>query len=157
MNMKTLVLLLIVLASSISLFSQSKVIKSGLYLVLPKDSCSAQNNKNTVIISSDTLCLGQNAVIGVKDIDSCITRSSRLDGKEMYVLNIKLKDAARLKFKNITEKNVGRGIAMVIRGDVVMSAVIRDPVTSGRLTVSGAKPGKIKEWGKELRKEIEKK
>ena len=72
----------------------------------------------------------------------------------MYVLNIKLNEAATSKFKEITGKNVGKKIAMVINNKVVMAATIRDPVTSGMLTISGESEQVIKEWAKELEKEM---
>jgi preprotein translocase subunit SecD len=152
--MKISALFFVVIASSLNIFSQSKGNETGLYLAASQDSCYGQNNKNTVVFSSDTLCLEQNPIITVKDIESCETETSRLDGKEMYILNIKLKAAAAEKFKIITEKNVGKTIAMIIDKKVIMAGVIRDPITSGMLAVSGEKEQIIKEWGKELKKEI---
>jgi len=72
----------------------------------------------------------------------------------MYVLNIKLKEAAASEFEKITEDNVGKKIAMIINNEVILNAVIRDPITSGMITVSGETEEKIKELGIALQKEI---
>lgn len=37
---------------------------------------------------------------------------------------------------------------------VVIAVVIRDPITSGRLTISGETRPVIQEWGMKLKKEI---
>ena len=155
--MRTLILLFTIIVSSLNIFPQTKDIDTGLYLVVSKDSCSAQNSKNTIVFLSDTLCLEQNPIITVNDIESYKTLTSTLDGKEMYVLNIKLNKSAVLDFKKITEKNVGKKMAMVINKEVVMAAIIRDPITSGMLTISGETEQTIKGWAKKLEKEIGKK
>ncbi len=152
--MKTIILSFIIITSAFNIMSQTKPVETGLYLVLSSDTCSGQKDKNTIVYLSDTLCLSEKPVITVKDIESCNTRNAILDGNELYVLNIALKDSAKEKFKKITEQNVGKKMAMIIDNEVVMAAVIRDPVTSGKLTVSGAKKEKIKELGIKLRQEI---
>lgn len=43
---------------------------------------------------------------------------------------------------------------MIIDKNVVMAPVIRDPVTNGRLTVSGERGPELKTLGEKLRKEI---
>ena len=149
-----LALIFFITISSLNIFPQSKVIDTGLYLVISTDSCSGQNNNNIIVFSPDTLCLGDKPIITVKEIESYKTQTSTLDGKEMYVLNLKLNEAATSKFKEITKKNVGKKIAMVINNKVVMAATIRDPVTSGMLTISGESEQVIKEWAKELEKEM---
>lgn len=148
-----MLILLFIIISSINIFSQSKSLRTGVYLAAPKDSCTGKNNE-VMVYSSDTLCLKKIPIISVKDIDSCISETSKLDGKEMYVLNIKLKEAAKLEFKKITENNIGKKIVMLIDKKIVMAGVIRDPVTSGMLTISGASKKEIKTWEKELKKEI---
>ncbi len=152
--MKSQILFLILIISALNIFPQSRSIETGLYLSIPRDSCSAQNNKNTIIYLSDTLCLEQNPVITVNDIDYCSTGTAKLDGNELYVLNIKLKKTAASKFKEATEQNVGKRMVMIIDKEAVMAAVIRDPVTSGRLTVSGVKRQKIDELKTKLQHEM---
>ena len=153
-NLKILTLIFVTLISLVNIYSQSKDIVTGLYLVVSEEPCNKQNVNNTIVFSSDTLCLEQNPVITVNDIESYIAENSLLDGDEMYVLNIKLNEAASLKFEEITGENVGQKMAMVINKKVIMAAVIRDPVTSGRLTISGEDKQEIDEWVKELEKEI---
>ena len=149
--MKKMILLFILLFSSLNIFPQTRTIETGLYLVLSKDSCAGENDKNTIVYLSDTLCLEQKPIITVNDIDTYNTETANLDGNELYVLNIALKDSAKIKFKEVTTQNVGKRMALVIDQKVVMAAVIRDPVTTGRLTVSGEEKQKIKEWAEKLK------
>jgi SecDF, P1 head subdomain len=153
-NMKSLIIIFIIITSSLNIFSQIKTIETGLYLVISPDSCTKQTNKNTIVYLSDTLCLEEKPVITVNDIESSNTGMTKLDGNELYVLNIALKESAKLKFKAVTEQNVGKRMVIVIDNQVVMAAVIRDPVTTGRLTVSGEKEQVIKELGIELNQEM---
>ncbi len=154
--MKMLMMLIVVITSAASILPQSKNIETGLYLVAAKDSCSDQN-KNLVVYLSDTLCLMQKPVITKGDIEYCETVKSKLDNNEVYALNIKLNASAALKFKKVTEQNVGKMMAMIIDNKVVMAAVIRDPVTSGRLTISGQSEEETLRLGKMLEEEIHKK
>lgn len=155
--MKTSILLFCIIISAVNIFPQTKPIEPGLYLVLTKDSCNGQTYKNTIVYLSDTLCFGQKPVITVNDIEACNTGTANLDGHKLYVLNIALKKSAKLKFKKITKRNVGKKMAFVIAREVVMAAMIRDPVTSGRLTVSGEKKQKIKLWAEKLQAAMHKK
>ncbi len=99
----------------------------------------------------------QKPVITKGDIEYCETVKSKLDNNEVYALNIKLNASAALKFKKVTEQNVGKMMAMIIDNKVVMAAVIRDPVTSGRLTISGQSEEETLRLGKMLEEEIHKK
>ena len=153
--MKTSILSFILIISALCIFPQSKSIESGLYLSLPRDSCSTQNNAYTIVYSSDTLCLKQDPVFTANDINYCDTGTAKLDGNEMYVLNIKLNEQAAIKFKEATERNVGKRMVMIIDNEAVMAPVIRDPVTNGRLTVSGDTKQKIDELKMKLQKEMQ--
>ena len=151
--MKTYVIILMIAAAA-AILPQSKGIETGLYLVLPKNSHSMKNSAYKVIYLSDTLYLKPKAILTVNDIESSSTDSTNLDGKEAYVLNIKLKSSAAIKFKTVTAENVGRKLALVIDNKVVMAAIIKDPITTGRLTVSGESAAEIKSLGIKLSKEI---
>jgi preprotein translocase subunit SecD len=155
--MKTLILLLGILITSLNIFPQNKTIESGLYLVISKGSCKKTQNNIRIKYASDTLCLEQKPEITLGDIESCNTGTQNMDGNEIYALNISLKESAKIKLKEITEKNIGKRMALVIDKEVVMAAMIRDPITTGRLTVSGAKAGEINSWTRKLREEIYKK
>ncbi len=148
--MKSLIIFFIAVIASSNIFSQEKSIQTGLYLVTAKDSCYGQKNNHTAIYDNDTLCLEQKPVFTVKDISYCDTATANLDGNELFVLNIALNDYAKIKFKEITEANVGKKMAMVVDGEVIMAAVIRDPVTIGRMTVSGENKEKINEWAMKI-------
>ena len=149
--MKKMILFFIIFSSTFALFSQTKTIESGLYLVLSRDSCFNQSKVNTIVYLSDSLCLEKNPIIDIRDIDTCFTATANLDGNELFVLNVALNKSAKLKFAKITEQNVGKKMAMIIDQKVVMAAVIRDPITSGQLTISGDKEEEIKMWAEKLR------
>jgi preprotein translocase subunit SecD len=152
--MKKMILFFIIFSSTFALFSQTKTIESGLYLVLSRDSCFNQSKGNTIVYLSDSLCLEKNPIINIRDIDTCFTAIANLDGNELFVLNIVLNTSAKLKFKKITEQNVGKKMAMIIDQKVVMAAVIRDPITSGQLTISGDKEKEIKMWAEKLQQAV---
>ena len=155
--MKTIILLVSILIISINIFPQNKKIESGLYLVMSKGSFKETKNNIKIIYASDTLYLEQRPEITVGDIDSFNTGTQIMDGNKIYALNISLKDSAKIKLKKITGKNIGKRLALVIDKEVVMAAIIRDPITSGRLTVSGAKANEINSWAEKLRQAINKK
>jgi preprotein translocase subunit SecD len=155
--MKKMILFFIIITSTFTLFSQTKTIESGLYLVLSRDSCSNQSKGNTIVYLSDSLCLEKNPIIDIRDIDTCFTATANLDGNELFVLNVALNKSAKLKFKKITEQNVGKKMAMIIDQKVVMAAVIRDPITSGRLTISGDKEKELKLWADKLQQAMREK
>jgi preprotein translocase subunit SecD len=155
--MKTIIIFVSILIISVNIFPQNKIIESGLYLVISKGSCKKTQNNIKIKYASDTLCLEQKPEITVGDIESCNTGAQIMDGNEIYALNISLKESAKIKLKEITEKNTGKRMALVIDKEVVMAAIIRDPITSGRLTVSGAKAEEINSWAAKLREAIDKK
>ena len=151
--MKTMLFFFIIILSASNIYSQVKDIETGLYLVLPHDSCTGKNNKHTIEFLSDTLCIAPEPVISVKDIESCMTDSLKLEGKKQYSLNIKLKESASLRFKEITTENVGKKLVFIIDNKVVMAPVIRDPITSGRLSIYDEYPV-IKELRMKLKQEM---
>lgn len=154
--MKKLFLIFILMIPVLNVFPQTKGIETGLYIVIPKDSCSKQENVYKIAYQSDTLCIKHKPIITVKDIESCFTDSTKLDGKKAYALNIKLKKSATEKFKTITKENVGKRIAMIIDKKVVMAPILKDPIITGRLTVSGEKGPLLKEMGMKLNMELKK-
>lgn len=155
--MKTLMILISILITSVNVFPQNKIIESGLYLVISKSSCKKIQNNIKIKYGSDTLCLEQKPEIAVGGIESCNTGTEKMDGNEIYALNIGFKESAKIKLKEITEKNIGRQMALVVDNEVVMVAMIRDPITNGRLTVSGAKANEINSWAGKLREAMDKK
>jgi preprotein translocase subunit SecD len=152
--MKILFILLITLFPVSNSFSQEKNIETGLYLIIPPDSCLGKSNIHAVKYLSDTVCIGEQPVIRVRDIESCITDSSKINSNEVYFLNIKLKNSVVSKFKEVTAKNTGKKLALVIDSKIVSAPVIRDPITSGRMTFGGDKEPIIKELGVKLREKM---
>lgn len=152
--MKTL-LLFIIISSALNTYSQVKEIETGLYLVIPEDSCKRGNYKHTFESFIDTFCISLEPVITIKDFKSCRTDSLKLEGKQQYSLNIKLRESAAIRFKEFTTVNVGKRLVFIIDKKVIMAPIIRDPITSGRLSVYDEYPV-IKELEKKLKKEIDK-
>ena len=153
-NMKSIFLLFILTLTAINIIPQAKNLETGLYLVNPPDSCSGINNKNSVIYLSETLCLNPKPVITVKDFDLCTIDSTIYGGNEIYSLDIKLKKPAAIKFKEITARNVGKKIAVIIDNKVVIAAVVRNPITSGRMTIGGDKDENIRKLYEKLKQEM---
>ncbi len=152
--MKKILISFILLLPLLNLFPQTKNLETGLYAVIPLDSCTGMNNKIAVEFLTDTLCLNPKPLITVKDFDSCKIDSSMYSREKILFLNIKLKDYATEKFKEITTKNVGKKIAVIIDNKVVLAPIVRDPITNGRLTVGGDKEAIIKEMYEKLKREI---
>ena len=152
--MKSIFFLFVLSLTVINIFPQAKILETGLYLVIPSDSCSGVNNKNFIGYLTDTLCLNPKPVITVKDFDLCTIDSTIYGGNEIYSLNIQLKKSAALEFKEITTRNVGKKIAVIVDNKVIMAPVIRDPITNGRMTVSGDKEENIKKMYKKIKREL---
>lgn len=152
--MKTLLLFFIIILSALNIYSQTKNIETDLYLVVSSDSCTGNNNAHTIKFLSDTLCLKNEPVISIQDMESCIMDSMQLEGKEQHSLNIKLKGSAGLRLKEITTANVGKRLVFIIDNEIVMAPIIRDPITSGRLAVYDEYPV-IKELYTKLKREID--
>ena len=153
--MSTFILLITLTVSAVFNIHQPEVFETGLYLVISPDSCTVQNGNHSVVNSEGTLCLRQLPVLTVHDFEACSADSTRLDGKEAYTLNIKLKHSVTENFKEFTKQHVGEQIAMLISQKVVMSAVIRDPVTFGRLTISGEEKSIINNWEYKILKNMD--
>lgn len=153
-HMKALAVYLFIILSAALLFPQSATIDTGLYLVAPNDDCSGRTEYHRMVDGQDTLCLEVQPVITVHDLASCGADSAVLDGKEAFVLNIRLKKSIVSKFTAFTKQHVGRKLALVIDEQVVMAPMIRDPITSGQLTVSGETGAIIRGWERQLKQEM---
>lgn len=53
------------------------------------------------------------------------------------VLSLKLDEASTKSFADLTAANIGKVVELRIDGKVVMAPVVRDPITTGQVEVSG--------------------
>jgi preprotein translocase subunit SecD len=53
------------------------------------------------------------------------------------VLSVTLNEASKKQFNEFTDKNNGRSIVLRFEGRVLLTAIIRDPIVSGILHISG--------------------
>lgn len=59
------------------------------------------------------------------------------DNLGRFVIDIKFNPEGTKGFKNLTEKNVGKTIAIVINRKIVMAPVVNDVISGGQLSISG--------------------
>jgi preprotein translocase subunit SecD len=66
-----------------------------------------------------------------------IKRWEVVEAPEGYRIRVELAPAASQNLARVTRANVGRKVPIVIHGEVVMDPLVRDPIESGRLEISG--------------------
>jgi preprotein translocase subunit SecD len=54
------------------------------------------------------------------------------------VVDLFMTDASKLAFAEFSARNVGKQLDVRVNGRTVMKPVIREPITGGRITISGA-------------------
>jgi preprotein translocase subunit SecD len=153
--MKTQLTVILILLT-INIFPHAKNIQTGMYLVGPADSCTGQNTEFKVKYLSDTICLERNPIITIEDIESCSADSALTKEGKLYSLNIKLTESAGLRVKEISTRNVGKKLAIVINKKIVSVPKINDPITSGSVAVFKDSFQSLKELEKELKHEMKK-
>ena len=84
------------------------------------------------LIVSATLALAEPLTIAITDASAAIDKRT---GEA--VLKLTLDSAASQAFADFTSANVGRTIELRADGDVLLSAVLRDPILSGSVEVTG--------------------
>lgn len=71
------------------------------------------------------------------DFSSVIEAKVGKDDLRSFIIDIKFNPEGTKDFKNLTEKNVGKTIAIVINRKIVMAPVVNDVISQGRLQISG--------------------
>lgn len=151
--MKTFFVFCTLIFAVTGIFCQENRIETGVYFVLPQDSCAGSHTAQTIHYLPDSLCLAKAPVLTVKDIESVAADSSQLEGKKVYFLNVMLQETSASRFGEVTKKNVGKRMAVIIDNELIMVPIIRDPITSGRLSVFDKRPV-IQELKEKLEREM---
>lgn len=153
--MKISFVLLVIIFTSLNISPQEKYFETGLYLVTDSDSCLGKKENYSLEYLCEKFCLGQNPVISIADFDSIIVVTAKFDEENIFSLNIKLSESATKKFEEITSKNIGKKLALVINNEVIIAPIIRAKINSGLISVEDDELI-INELEKELNKEMKK-
>ena len=102
-----------------------------LRLVVP---CAAGDAGLTLQGSGENLCLSHDLILGTSDI----IKAGLVDRSEFgNAVRIFFGSDAQARFFAVTTANVGQRIAIVVDGTLVTAPVVRDPINSDRLEISG--------------------
>ncbi|WP_295127467.1 hypothetical protein [uncultured Chitinophaga sp.] len=107
-----------------------KPLTSGIYRIVPKGT-NAYKDQST----NETYYLSAAGAVTVKDMKSIATGIASNGYAE---LTIQLNEAGKLLFSKLTQKNVGKKLAVLVNGKVVMAPQVMSPITGGSLSVSGS-------------------
>ena len=115
---------------------------TGLYMVSPEDA----EGRVQVMLGDQKYFIDPKAVVEKKGIESTKVEHEALvpsaPGKPSAPptvgIRLNLTAAGKTALADATAKNVGMRVAVVADGEVVAMPVIREPVTDGRLVISGS-------------------
>ena len=65
--------------------------------------------------------------------------------KNLYVLEFKLNQSGKIKFEEMTKRNVGKQICFVIKDKVIIAPLLNSAITDGKISLSGAQKNIIEE------------
>ena len=91
--------------------------------------------------------LGRTAMLSFKDMeDNTVLTGSDLKDARAQIINggqavvaLEFNDEGGKKFANLTARNIGRQIAIVLDGDVLTAPVVQEAITGGRAQISGSR------------------
>ena len=152
--MKAIFIFCFVLLSFSNLFPQDNKLKTGLFTVNENESCTDTANFSKINYSYETICVDRKPILTDANFDSIKVNIDTTSYGIDYTLSIKLDSSTAKTFEHITEKLVGKKIAIIVNGKVVSIPVLRDPITTGRIAVFSDKET-IVEIEKELNKKKE--
>lgn len=105
-------------------------LETGCYFVVRSGGKNCATMK--LINSKDvTHCLKITPIITAENIADVSLASFDFKGKEEYALHITLDDAGKNKFSTATGAYIGKRIALVIDGVLVMAPIVQDRIDSG--------------------------
>ena len=89
--------------------------------------------------------IGKTAMLEFKDEDgnTVMTGTDLKNAQDarnqqnQYVVNLEFSDEGAKKFADLTTKNVGRRIAILLDGEVLTNPNVREPITGGRAEITG--------------------
>jgi preprotein translocase subunit SecD len=85
--------------------------------------------------TKQTLFVAQKPAIGADEVESLKDGFSQ-DG--MPVLYLKLKSSAVKRFKEMTNEQIGKPLAMLVNGRLVTAPVLRGAISNGMMVISGS-------------------
>lgn len=110
-------------------------LETGCYFVVQngRNNCATLKLKNSKDVSH---YLKTTPIITADNFANVTLSSYEFKGKEEYVLHIVLDDAGRDKFSIATGSYIGKRIALVIDGVLVMAPIVQDKIDSGVLQLN---------------------
>jgi len=80
----------------------------------------------------DNLILEKKVLIRNDDIDEAGVTLNQFGHKSIH---LRMTSDATRKFKNITENNIGKQIAIVLNGNIAFAPFVREPITDGNVQI----------------------
>ena len=148
--MKTTLALIVLL--SLNILPQDKIFEAGIYEVIESDSCSKDKNYYSLKYLSEELCLKQNPLINIADFDSIRIASVEIKEQKLFTLNIKLIESATKHFEEVTSKNIGKRLALIISNNIIIAPIVKGAIRSGLISVEDDE-ARIKELENQINEE----
>ena len=76
-------------------------------------------------------------VLSNKDVASAKAKTTVMYGEETYLIEVNLTSEGTKKFAQITRDNIGKEIAIVIDGKIIMAPKLQAPILDGRCQIHG--------------------
>jgi hypothetical protein len=110
-------------------------LETGCYFVVHDGGKNCATLK--LLNSKDTFhCLDINPIVTSTNFNDVSYSSYEFEGKKEYVLHIKLDGIGREKFSRATGACIGKRVALVIDGQLVMAPIVQDKIDSGVLQLN---------------------
>ncbi|MFT3726606.1 MAG: hypothetical protein QM759_02125 [Terricaulis sp.] len=118
----------------------ASALEDGVYATAPADDATAEGdcvqarNRRVCLVASDRVLFSGN-IVNVRPADDP-------DVRGRYVVQVQLSQRAAEIFEDLTTRNVGKEIAVVVDGAVVTSPTVYEPIASGDFQIEGDFSGK---------------
>lgn len=126
-------LLLCCIAGCISVFAQPKkeVLKTGFYKTTEFSSVRLKVPESTdsVYIDTSAICLSSD----FDEVHAVLDEYSHRPA-----INIRLSEAARARFAEVSKASIGKRIAIIAGGRILAAPVVQSEIPGGELTISGS-------------------
>lgn len=76
-------------------------------------------------------------VLSNKDIAGAKTKTTVMYGEKTYLIEVFFTNEGTKKFAQITRENIGKGLAIVINGKIIMAPTIQTPILDGKCQITG--------------------
>jgi hypothetical protein len=76
-------------------------------------------------------------VLSNKDVAGAKAKPTAMYGKVTYLIEINFSDEGAQKFAQITKDNIGKDLAIVIDGKIIMAPTIQTPILDGKCQIQG--------------------